>query len=183
MQLDKSSLSSIERTLNSEYENEKSILSETPKVMYIKSQYFSNVSLFASAMCMCIDADPYFNTLRNRFSTFASEPNCFIKNNPQILPEEIVENINELKKFMKSPYHTIMKNIHISDDKNIQIIIKDRYRLLNFKVEKEDLDEGNIDSLERNLKAMKMSLDLEKAGLDIEDIEIVCKMKDLLKKE
>ena len=43
MQLDKSSLSSIERTLNSEYENEKSILSETPKVMYIKSQYFSNV--------------------------------------------------------------------------------------------------------------------------------------------
>lgn len=116
-------------------------------------------------------------------SDYSYMANCFIKNNPQILPEEIVENINELKKFMKSPYHTIMKNIHISDDKNIQIIIKDRYRLLNFKVEKEDLDEGNIDSLERNLKAMKMSLDLEKAGLDIEDIEIVCKMKDLLKKE
>lgn len=116
-------------------------------------------------------------------SDYSYMANCFINNNPQILPEEIVENINELKKFMKSPYHTIMKNIHISDDKNIQIIIKDRYRLLNFKVEKEDLDEGNIDSLERNLKAMKMSLDLEKAGLDIEDIEIVCKMKDLLKKE
>lgn len=116
-------------------------------------------------------------------SDYSYMANCFIKNNPQILPEEIVESINELKKFMKSPYHTIMKNIHISDDKNIQIIIKDRYRLLNFKVEKEDLDEGNIDSLERNLKAIKMSLDLENAGLDIEDIEMVCKIKDLLKKE
>ena len=64
---------------------------------------------------------------------------------------------------MKSPYHTIMKNIHISDEKNIQIIIKDRYRLLNFKVEKEDFDEGSIENLERNLRAMKLSL----AGLTL----------------
>ena len=84
---------------------------------------------------------------------------------------------------MKSPYHTIMKNIHISDDKNIQIIIKDRYRLLNFKIEKEDLDEGNIDNLEKNLKAIKLSLDLEKAGLDIQEIEMACKIKNLLKEE
>lgn len=82
---------------------------------------------------------------------------------------------------MKSPYHTIMKNIHISDDKNVQIIIKDRYRLLNFKVEKEDLDEENIEALVRNLKAIEISLNLENTGLKIEDIDIVCKIKELLK--
>ena len=113
-------------------------------------------------------------------SDYSYMANCFIKNNPQILPEEIVESIENLKQFIKSPYHTIMENLHISDDKNIQIIVKDRYRLLNFKIEKEDLDEGNIDSLERNLKALKLSLDLEKAGLNIEDIETICKIKDLL---
>ena len=84
---------------------------------------------------------------------------------------------------MKSPYHTIMKNIHISDEKNIQIIIKDRYRLLNFKVEKEDFDEGSTENLERNLRAMKLSLDLENAGLAIEDIEMICKIKKLLETE
>ncbi len=116
-------------------------------------------------------------------SDYSYMANCFIKNNPQIEAQEIEENINALKQFMKSPYHTIMKNIHISDDKNIQIIIKDRYRLLNFKIEKEDLDEGNIDNLEKNLKAIKLSLDLEKAGLDIQEIEIACKIKNLLKEE
>lgn len=114
-------------------------------------------------------------------SDYSYMANCFIKHNPQIEAQEIEENIKALKQFMKSPYHTIMKNIHISDDKNIQIIIKDRYRLLNFKVEKEDLDEDSIDSLERNLKAMKLSFDLEKAGLNIEEIENICKIKDLLK--
>lgn len=116
-------------------------------------------------------------------SDYSYMANCFIKNNPQIEAQEIEENINALKQFMKSPYHTIMKNIHISDDKNIQIIIKDRYRLLNFKIEKEDLDEGNIDNLEKNLKAIKLSLDLEKAGLDIQEIEMACKIKNLLKEE
>ena len=116
-------------------------------------------------------------------SNYSYMANCFIKNNPQIESQEIEESIKALKQFMKSPYHTIMKNIHISDDKNIQIIIKDRYRLLNFKIEKEDLDEGSIDNLEKNLKAVKFSLDLEKAGLDIQEIETACKIKSLLKEE
>ena len=103
-------------------------------------------------------------------SNYSYMANCFIKNNPQIESQEIEESIKALKQFMKSPYHTIMKNIHISDDKNIQIIIKDRYRLLNFKIEKEDLDEGSIDNL-------------EKAGLDIQEIETACKIKSLLKEE
>ena len=114
-------------------------------------------------------------------SDYSYMANCFIKNNPDILPEEIVENINDLKQFMKSPYHTIMKNVHILEEKDLQLIIKDRYRLLNFKVEKEDLDENNIDILEKNLKTIELSLNLEKAGLHIEDIEKVCKIKDLLK--
>ncbi len=114
-------------------------------------------------------------------SNYGYLANCFKKSNSDILPEEIEKNIKELKQFMKSPYHTIIKNIHVSDDKNIQIIIKDRYRLLNFKVEKEDLDESNIDNLEKDLKAIKFSLDLEKVGLEVEDIEKVCKIKDVLK--
>lgn len=114
-------------------------------------------------------------------SDYSYMANCFIKNNPEIEPQEIEESIKSLKEFVKSPHHTIMKNTHISDDKNIQIIIKDRYRLLNFKVEKEDLDEENIDNLEKNLKLIKTSLSLEKVGLDIKDIEAVCKIKDILK--
>ena len=107
--------------------------------------------------------------------------NCFIKDNPQIEPQEIGENIQELKNFIKSPYNTIMKNIHISDEKDIGIIIKDRYRLLGFKVEKEDLEEENIYNLEKYLKKLELSANLEKAGLKIDEIERAYKIKELLK--
>lgn len=116
-------------------------------------------------------------------SNYSYMANCFIKNNPQITSEEIEESIANLKQFMKSPYHTILKNIHISEEKNIQLIIKDRYRLLNFKVEKEDLDEGNIDNLEKSLNSIELSLNLERAGIKIEDIETICKINNLLKNE
>ena len=107
--------------------------------------------------------------------------NCFIKDNAQIEPQEIGENIQELKNFIKSPYNTIMKNIHISDEKDIGIIIKDRYRLLGFRVEKEDLEEENISNLEKELKTLELSANLEKAGLKIDEIERACKIKELLK--
>ena len=107
--------------------------------------------------------------------------NCFIKDNAQIEPQEIGENIQELKNFIKSPYNTIMKNIHISDEKDIGIIIKDRYRLLGFRVEKEDLEEENISNLEKELKILELSANLEKAGLKIDEIERAYKIKELLK--
>ena len=114
-------------------------------------------------------------------SNYSYMANRFIENNPEIESQEIEGKINELKIFMRTPYHTILKNIHISDDKNIQVIIKDRYRLLNFKVETEDLDEDKLDILEKNLNTIKLSLDMESAKLKIEDLDIVCKIKELLK--
>ena len=112
-------------------------------------------------------------------SNYSYMANCFIKNNPEIEPQEIEESIKRLKDFVKNPHHTIMKNIHITDEKNIQMIIKDRYRLLNFNVENADLDEGNIDNLERDLKQIKNGLSLENAGLDAGEIEAICKIKSL----
>ena len=73
-------------------------------------------------------------------------------------------------------------NIPFLEQKDLAVIIKDRYRLLNFKVEKENLSEDNIDSLIDLLKNVCTGINIREAKLDIEEIEELCKIKKILKK-
>ena len=61
------------------------------------------------------------------------------------------------------------------------MIIKDRYKLLNFNIEKDDLNENNIDTLIRTLEKIKTALNLKQEGLNIKHIEELCTIKKLLK--
>ena len=67
-------------------------------------------------------------------------------------------------------------------EKDIETIIRDRYKLLNFSVEKEDLQIENVDSLITTLEEIEKSFNIENAGLDIENIEELVELKRLLKK-
>ena len=55
--------------------------------------------------------------------------------------------ITELDEFLKNPYNNIINNITILEENDIAMIIKDRYKLLNFNVDKEDFNEKKINNL------------------------------------
>ena len=55
--------------------------------------------------------------------------------------------ISNLDDFLKNPYNTIINNLTILEEKDVAIIIKDRYKLLNFMIEKEDISLNNVDNL------------------------------------
>lgn len=105
---------------------------------------------------------------------------CIIKENPNIAQEEIEETIEEFKNFLNNPYSIITKNITILEEKNIPVIISDRYKLLNFSISKEDINEENLDSLIATLQKIKNYYNIQKSGVDLKDMEFISEFKKLI---
>lgn len=93
-----------------------------------------------------------------------------IKENPDITQDEIEKEIIELEEFIKSPYNTFINNITILEEKDIAMIIKDRYSLLGFTIEKEQVDEENLDNIIATLEIIQMNINIKRSGLTVEKI-------------
>ncbi len=104
-----------------------------------------------------------------------------IKNNKNITQEEIDEQVYKLDEFLTNPYNTLINNLTILDDKEVAFIIKDRYKLLDFIVEREDLNPNNVDELMETLKQIIYGLNLKKADIDLQEIDDIFEMKKILK--
>lgn len=94
--------------------------------------------------------------------------------------DEIVKDIEEIEEMVTWPYFTILNNIKIIEEKDILLIIKDRYQLLNITVSKEDLAEDNLDNLMNILKKCETYYYICKGKINLEDIQEECNMKKLL---
>lgn len=108
---------------------------------------------------------------------------AIIRQNKDITSTEIEDVIKELKNYIKFPYFTIINNIKMVEEKDIALIIKDRYKLLNFNIEKEDLQEENLENLLNELQKINISNNIKNAGLNIEEIKNLCEYKKILDKE
>ena len=125
------------------------------------------------------DNSNIYDVLKLASSYYNYLVSCIIKNNTTIAQQEIDELILELVEFLRNPYNTIINNITILEETDIALIIKDRYKLLNFIVEKEDLN--NVDSFISTLEEIQIGINIKKIGLDIEKIKELIELKKLLK--
>ena len=89
--------------------------------------------------------------------------------------------ITELDEFLKNPYNNIINNITILEENDIAMIIKDRYKLLNFNVDKEDFNEKKINNLISLLENIVIAYNMKKIDLDIHEIEEILEIKQALK--
>ena len=105
---------------------------------------------------------------------------CIINNFKNIQPEEIEEKVNELNEFLNNPYNSFINHTSITDEDDLTLIIKDRYKLLNFNVEKDDLTGNNINSLISRLENIQIAINMKKVNLKIEDVEQLCEIKKVL---
>ena len=106
---------------------------------------------------------------------------CLIKNNKSITQEEMDEKIAELQEFVSSPYNTLINNITILEDKDIALIIKDRYKLLGFTIEREDISPQTVDTLIATLEDIKTGITIKNIGIDINEINEMINLKKTLK--
>ncbi len=121
-----------------------------------------------------------YDALKLANSYYVYLTTCIIENFENISQDEIDEKIDKLQKYIDNPFNTIITNTNLMDDKDLALVIKDRYKLLDFKIEKEDLEPSNIETYINNLENIKTSIILKNAKLNIEDIEQLCEIKKML---
>ena len=103
-----------------------------------------------------------------------------IENNNEITMEEIESQIQKLNEFLTSPYNTIIRNITILEEKDVNMIVKDRYKLLKFNITLDDLNTDNIENLLSTLNLIEKGINIRTANLKVNEIENACQIKKLL---
>ena len=61
------------------------------------------------------------------------------------------------------------------------MIIKDRYKLLKFNIDKDDFNGKKVDNMISTLEHIVIDYNLKKANLKIQDIEEILEIKQALK--
>ncbi len=150
-------------------------------ILEIKNLYkkLDNDEIYVKIIDNLTDSSTIYNVLKfaSQFSTYVTE--CSIKNNPSITQEEIEQNILELQEFLNNPYNIIIKNITILEEKNISIIISDRYKLLSFTIEKDDINPDNLDNLIDILRKIKNYYYIQKSEINLDDMRFICEFKKI----
>lgn len=128
------------------------------------------------------DASTIEDVLNLANSNYYYMVNCQLKNDNTIAQDQIEENIKKLIEFLRNPYHTIINNMPFIQEKDMAIIIKDRYKLMNFKIEKEDITLDNVDNMISTLEQIKTAFCLQDAQITFEELEELTELKKVLKK-
>lgn len=105
-----------------------------------------------------------------------------IKQFPEITEDEINSMVIRLKESTKGPGFSVINNMNITEVKDMSIIIKDKYKLLGLNVNKEDFEEGSVESLANLVKTLNIYNNIKISNITMQDIEFMCKAKEILKK-
>ena len=116
--------------------------------------------------------------LAGSFYTFLVE--TIINEFPDIPEKEINETVSAIRKFITSPYITILNNVTIKEDKDMALMIKDKYNLFKINITKTDLDETAIGALINTVNTIVNAYNLENSGLELEDAKFILKANKIL---
>lgn len=81
--------------------------------------------------------------------------------------------LSNLMNLITYPYINLLNNIWLKDEKDLSLIIIDKYNLYGFKLTKEMLSPDNIESLIANLNQLIISNSLKKHNLDEAKIKFI----------
>lgn len=132
----------------------------------------SKISETTTILDTLIFATSYYNFIARKI----------IKQFPDITEDEINSMIIRLKEAIKEPNFSVINNMNITEVKDMSIIIKDKYKLLGLNVNKEDFEEGSVDSLNASAKTLTIFNNIKNSNLTIEELDFMCKAKEILKK-
>ena len=81
--------------------------------------------------------------------------------------------INKLNKFITNPRINILKTILINEEKDISMLIIDRFNLFGFELKKEQLERENIEVLIKDLEIILGSIAMDKLGITVGKIKYI----------
>ncbi len=104
---------------------------------------------------------------------------CLKNNNPDISKEELLEYNKKLEEFILNPNINIFSNIGILEEKDIPLIIMDKYKLLGINITSEDI-ENNLDGIYQNIKKIIINYNIKNNGINKKDILFAYEVKDIV---
>lgn len=87
--------------------------------------------------------------------------------------KDINEEISKLKSLVYYPYINIINNILINDEKDIALIIMDRYNLFGLDITKEELSEENLVALIDSVEIVLNSISMNKLAITDSKIKFI----------
>lgn len=172
------------RIFGKKQDNAKQIAEQKNIILEIKSLYkeLEFNKFYYKIDSLLQDNSTLFDVLVLASSYYIFLYKCIKDNNSNLSEDEIDEKIKGLYEYLKMPGNSFINAINFLDEKDMAMIIKDKYRLLNFNIEIEDLKIEGIDELVNSIDKIKRSFCIEKNGLKIENIEILLELKKMLNK-
>lgn len=127
------------------------------------------------------DSSNYLDILQVAYAYKINLYKLFREDNEEITEEEFKVEYDNLFTFINYPTNNIINNITILEDKDIPLIIIDKYKLMNINVDKEALD-VNLDSFINKVDKLLADQYIKDSILKYEDIVFVCDANKLLGK-
>lgn len=84
-----------------------------------------------------------------------------------------IDEFNDLCKFVFYPHINILSNILINDERDISMIIIDRYNLFGFNLNSDLLEEDNLDNIIDNVNVIINSIYMDKLGISVDKIKFI----------
>ena len=129
------------------------------------------------------DTSSIYDVFRFALSFKTYLRNCIKSNKNDATIDDIKQIVKEFEIFMNETNISIIKNAKFLQETDISEIISDHYQLLNIKLDKSLLDDGNIDALMKELVIMINSSYLDSYDLNIDLVNDLFDSKKIIEKE
>lgn len=121
----------------------------------------------------------YIDILKMICFNFSYLMKVYKSKNEDITLDEVLANMNDLIEFVYGSNSDLLGNIFILDDKNISLIIRDRFRLVNIKVLDEDIEQDNILNFINKVNSVIRYYDIKNNNIDLGELEFILKVNSL----
>jgi len=110
--------------------------------------------------------------------------NGLIKKSDETLDNNAVNQmIDEINNYLYSYELSLIKNVYITDERDIAMVLIDKYNLFGFNIKTELLEEGNIDNLIATVNALANNIYFEKINANIGNMKFVFDSQDIIEKK
>lgn len=90
--------------------------------------------------------------------------------------------INKIEENLYSPYNVVIENINYSNLDDLNLIIYDKYRLLGFNINSDDLLSENLDNLIKTISNIIIYYNLHDLDYNLEEMEFILQSDEIIKK-
>ena len=148
-----------------------------------KFDQYDAASVYEEMSKNLVDTSSIYDIFRFALSFKTYLRNCIKASKEESTIDVVKQLVKEFDEFISSNNVNVIRNSKFNYDNDLAEVISDHYQLLNIRITKDLLDEGNLESLIKDLKVMVNSYYLEDMGLNIDLINDLFDSKKIIGKD